>query len=227
MQVTYFSDVLCIWAFVSEIRLDEVRKEFGERIDLDYRFIPVFGSTHELIVRGWEARGGKEGYARHAREVAEPFDHIDLHPSVWRETFPTSSTGCHLTLKAIQLLSHGGPDPRRPEWNGRSLFEEAALQFRLAFFRDGIDISARANQEAVLEGLGADLAPIRARIDSGEAMAALNADERERDGQRIKGSPTFVMNYGRQILYGNVGYRLIRANIEELLNASGDRASWC
>ena len=216
MQVTYFSDVLCIWAFVSEIRLDEMRREFGEKIDIDYRFIPVFGSTHELIVRGWEGRGGKEGYTRHVREVAEPFDHIDLHPSVWRETFPTSSTGCHLTLKALQLLSRD-----------RSLFEEAALRYRLAFFRDGIDITARANQEAVLKDLGADLAAVRARIDSGEAMAALNADERERDAQRIKGSPTFVMNHGRQILYGNVGYRLIRANIEELMNAPGDRASWC
>jgi hypothetical protein len=28
-------------------------------------------------------------------------------------------------------------------------------------------------------------------------------------------------------LYGNVGYRIIEANIQELLADGGDRASWC
>ncbi len=36
------------------------------------------------------------------------------------------------------------------------------------------------------------------------------------------------MNAGRQILYGNVGYRLIEANLNELLRApNSDDASWC
>jgi hypothetical protein len=35
------------------------------------------------------------------------------------------------------------------------------------------------------------------------------------------------MNNGRQILYGNVGYRVLRANAAELLNQPSDEASWC
>ncbi|MEZ5483114.1 MAG: hypothetical protein R3E73_13460 [Porticoccaceae bacterium] len=31
------------------------------------------------------------------------------------------------------------------------------------------------------------------------------------------GSPSYVINGGRQTLYGNVGYRVLRANIDELL----------
>ena len=43
----------------------------------------------------------------------------------------------------------------------------------------------------------------------------------------IDGSPTYILNEGRQKLYGNVGYRVIEANIQELLADPGERASWC
>ena len=44
----------------------------------------------------------------------------------------------------------------------------------------------------------------------------------------IQGSPSFVLNEGRQKLYGNVGYRILEANIHELLRAQpADQASWC
>jgi hypothetical protein len=36
------------------------------------------------------------------------------------------------------------------------------------------------------------------------------------------------MNEGRQRLFGDVGYRLIEANVEELLRGrTPDEASWC
>jgi hypothetical protein len=35
------------------------------------------------------------------------------------------------------------------------------------------------------------------------------------------------MNQGRQILYGHVGYRVLNANIEELLSHPENKASWC
>ena len=45
---------------------------------------------------------------------------------------------------------------------------------------------------------------------------------------RIEGSPSFVLNEGRQKLYGNIGFRLIEDNIHELLLAPrADEASWC
>ena len=46
------------------------------------------------------------------------------------------------------------------------------------------------------------------------------------DKMRIEGSPSFVLNEGRQNLYGNVGFRVIEANIVELLRVSdSDQAS--
>ena len=58
-------------------------------------------------------------------------------------------------------------------------------------------------------------------------MAALMHDYQLAREYQIKGSPTFVMNEGRQVLFGNVGYRVLRTNIEELLNKPASEASWC
>ncbi len=43
----------------------------------------------------------------------------------------------------------------------------------------------------------------------------------------LKGSPSYVLDNGRQTLYGNVGYRVLLANIEALINKPEHDASWC
>jgi len=55
----------------------------------------------------------------------------------------------------------------------------------------------------------------------------LSNDLRSAHELGVKGSPTWVLNEGRQVLYGNVGYRILSANIEELLKNPGSEASWC
>ena len=45
--------------------------------------------------------------------------------------------------------------------------------------------------------------------------------------QAIQASPTLLFNEGRQRLTGNVGYRIIEANIRELLERAPDQLSWC
>jgi len=67
-----------------------------------------------------------------------------------------------------------------------------------------------------------------ALIENGAACAALMSDYQDADAMKVSGSPTFLLNEGRQTLYGNVGYHIIEANIQELMRepASG-QASWC
>ena len=80
----------------------------------------------------------------------------------------------------------------------------------------------------IADALGADIGAIEQRIHSGVAFARLAADYQDADKMRIEGSPSFVLNEGRQKLYGNVGFHLIEANIQELLRAPRtDEASWC
>ena len=69
---------------------------------------------------------------------------------------------------------------------------------------------------------------LREQLDSGAAQAALHLDTEARDEYLVPGSPTLVFNEGRQRLYGNVGYRIIEANIRELFHdPQYGEASWC
>lgn len=227
--ISYFSDVLCVWAYAAQIKLDELRQQFGDTICVRYRFLPLFGDVAGHIDAGWGDRGGAQGYAQHVQKVAERFDHIDMHPDVWTRNRPNTSASCHLFLKAIQLVEKSGEIRVEPEarFDGRCLFEEVVWRCRLGFFRDLQDIADRTQQEAIAADLGLPIADIRRQIDSGAAHAALCADFDAREKQLIEGSPTFLLHDGRQKLYGNVGYRIIEASIQEWLADPGDRASWC
>ena len=227
--ISYFSDVLCVWAYVAQIKLDEMRRQFGDQIRMEYHFLPLFGDVAARIAAGWSEKGGVVGYARHVKELAARFDHIDIHSEIWTRNVPPTSASCHLFLKAIQLLEKSGEVPAAPDaqFGGKSVFEEAVWRCRLGFFRDLQDVADRAYQEALAADISLPLAGIRRQIDSGAAYAALCADFDAKQKHLVEGSPTFLLNAGRQKLFGNVGYRIIEANIQELLADPGERASWC
>lgn len=220
VRIDYFSDILCVWAYVSQIRLDECDTHFTDRIELHEHFIPVFGDVAGKMEAGWNHRGGIAAYAAHVREVAARFPHVEVSERVWVENTPKSSAPAHMLVKAAQLLESGDGGECPPS-------RELAWQIRLAFFRDGRDVSARGVLLEVAEAAGFDPGALAARLDSGEAMAALCADAELQKTHLIQGSPTLLLNEGRQKLYGNVGYRVIQANIEELIERPGDVASWC
>jgi len=229
LHISYVSDVLCIWAYVAEVRLDEVRKEFGSSIELEYRFIPIFGATHHRIAEGRKDRGGYAGFGEHVRKVAEDFPHVSVHDGVWSDVAPTTSSSAHEMLCATRLLVNEGviDATRRDDFGGRTLFEEATWQIRSAFFEHARDISDRDVLLDVLHQTGIPTRAIEAKLKSGEAMAEVCRDIELRDENKIEGSPTYYLNQGRQKLYGNVGYRVVSANLRELLEQPGHQASWC
>ncbi len=82
-----------------------------------------------------------------------------------------------------------------------------------------LDIVARA-------GISTD--DIQNVVAQGIVHAALKADIREQHALLIQGSPSYVLNDGRQKLYGNVDYSVIETNIKELLRSpDSELASWC
>ena len=78
------------------------------------------------------------------------------------------------------------------------------------------DIARWDVQCEIAEALGVDIGAIESSIHSGSAFARLAADYQDADRMRIEGSPSFVLEEGRQKLYGNIGFRLLEANIQEL-----------
>lgn len=228
-HIAYFSDVLCVWAYTAQIRLDELKRRFGEQIRLSYHFIPVFGCTEQRVAEGWRDQGGYGAFGEHVRSVCSQFPHVPVNDRVWQGDVPASSSSSHLFLKAVQLLEQRGLVSPAPQarFDGRSCFEELTWRLRLAFFRDARNVSDLDCLLELAEQLSLPLAEIRSLIDRGEAMAALCRDIELRDEFKVEGSPSYVLNEGRQKLYGNVGYKVIAANVEELLDRPEGQASWC
>jgi predicted DsbA family dithiol-disulfide isomerase len=221
--IDHFSDLLCVWAYVAQIRVDELNKNFTEQVRFHYHFIPVFGVVEERVGEGWKEKGGYAGFGHHVLEVCKQFPHVELNHNVWRGDVPKSSANAHLFLKAAQLL----PESERRHAGGRSLFEELAWQLRLAFFRDNKNIAQLSQQLPLAEALGLPSAQLIDNLHSGAAMAALCRDSELCKQYGVGGSPSYVLNQGRQKLYGNVGYKVIAANVQEVLHQPGNQASWC
>jgi predicted DsbA family dithiol-disulfide isomerase len=215
IKVDYYSDILCVWAWIAQRRQEELRQQFGSEIEFNYRFINVFGNTGSQIGDKWAAKGGFEGFAQHVVDAASPFADAPVAANIWQTVRPLSSTPAHVFVKAVEL----------------SYSVEAAENFtrliRERFFTGPIDIG---QSEILLDlanedGLDTDL--IKSSLNSGAASAEVSRDYQMAQAQGIKGSPSWVLDGGRQILYGNVGYRILRANAVELLNHPQEEASWC
>lgn len=58
---------------------------------------------------------------------------------------------------------------------------------------------------------------IQHHINSGAAMALLMSDYQQAKKLTLTGSPSYIIDSGRQAYYGNVGYHVLSANIEHLL----------
>lgn len=220
VTVDYFTDVLCIWAYVAQIRLDELHQQFADDIQVNEHFITLFGNTEKRIGEGWKDKGGFEGFNKHVMHVAEQFPHLKINPNVWTTCRPRSSANSHLFLKSVQLL-------RNEKKISSADFQQLVWHIRSAFFKDAKDISdMKVLNEIALE-LSLPIAAIQENIDNGSAIAALCCDMEMREQYKLEGSPTYLLDNGRQKLYGNVGYRILEANVQELLEKPQGIASWC
>lgn len=229
IRISYFSDVLCVWAYIAQIRLDELKRQYNDQIEIHYHFLPLFGCTEDRIGHGWRDRGGYPGFGEHIRDVCKEFDHIDVHPDIWVRNAAKTSANSHLFLKAVQLLEEEPPllVLGKEKATNNSVFEELAWRVRLAFFKHNKDISRLDCLYSIADKLKLPVDLIAEKISNGEAMAALCQDAELKDQFRVEGSPTYILNEGRQKLYGNLGYKIIEANVQEILHRPENQATWC
>ena len=220
IRITHFSDALCVWAYVSQVRMDELQKSFPDSVAIDARYFHVFGNVANKIDAAWKDRGGLRGYREHVQSVVDKFGHVTLHAQAWERNIPQSSMPSHLFLCAVRLLDSGGGAPG-------GLLARAAWAVREAFFKEGADISRWDVLLGVAEQIGVPSAEVEKILRSGAAHAALCEDLDLARQHSIQASPTLLFNEGRQRLTGNVGYRIIEANVRELLEGAPGQLSWC
>ena len=230
ITIEIFTDVLCIWAYGAQARIDQLKADYGEQVVLRHRLIPIFAAARHRIETDWSSKGGYAAFNRHLHQLASAWKHVEMHADVWLQDAPESSQVAHLYLKALQLLEARAElaPTSVAGFNGRSLVEEYAWRVRRAFFAQARNISRMTTLDAVAEELDIPVDAVHQLIDTGAAHAALHQDTAVRDRYQVSGSPTLVFNEGRQHLYGNIGYRIIDANIRELLHdRQFGEASWC
>ena len=220
-EVLCFTDVLCGYCYVGDARFEQLKRDFGERIRIDYHFVSVFGDVATRIQKTGKSAAD---YGAMVLRAAQAFDHVPVHPEIFAKDTPSSCVPAHLYLRAVKLIED---EAESMTADAPSAFETLMWALREAFFRDARDISARAVLDDIADAHGVDTTEVARVIDSGRAFAALHHDAQLQREHAVTVTPTLVFNQGRQRLNGNVGYRVIEANISELLSDRPAAMSWC
>ena len=215
INIDYYSDVLCVWAWIAQARLDELESQWQGQVSVSHHYVDIFGDCHRKIPAAWGEQDGFDRFARHVHDSAAPFDAADVHPDIWKSTRPRSSAQAHLVLRATAIA------------HDENRMAALALRIRRAFFEEARDVGNLDLLLEVAQDCDCDPVALRQCLDNGSAIAAYSTDLRQAGELGVRGSPTWILNGGRQVLYGNVGYRILNANIEELLRHPQDEASWC
>ena len=220
IKIHHYSDILCIWAYISEIRVQELKSKFSNQIEFDFHFFPIFGDVPGKMASSWADRGGLDGYAKHVHATAGQFEHMKVDPGVWVKAQPYSSLPGHLYIAAVKQLERSDKLPI-------GSYEQLASGLRRAFFQNAADVSNKNVLDNIVSDAGLPLNEVKAIIETGEAYTTFAEDIQLARDQNVRSSPTLIFNDDRQRLSGNVGYRIIEANIKELLEHPAMQHSWC
>lgn len=220
LVIDYWSDPLCIWAFVAQPRLEAVLRHHGDRIDLRFRVVPVFGSIPQRFTTGSWSEKGPTGKAEVTRRVARKFGREDVDGQVWIDDAPASSWASGAAVKAAQSVEVAGL--AEPGAAARYL-----LAMREAFFLDNRNVARRSVQLDLTERIGLPAGAFAAHIDDGTATAALFEDFQDKETAGILGSPTWVFDGGRAHLYGNFDEKILHHTVDTLVNGLDVGGSPC
>lgn len=213
--INYYTDILCVWAWVAQRRIDELEDQWHEKIEFRPHYIDLFGDTASRIGKQWKDRGGYEAFGNHVLTSSASYENAPVNQDIWKKIRPATSANAHLVLKAVELA-----------YSTPASFSFATT-VRKSFFVDMLDIGQLENLLSLAGKNEFDADKLQFHIENGTAMAALMQDYQNAQKLGLKGSPSWVMNDGRQILYGNVGYRILNANIKEIIEYPSSEASWC
>jgi predicted DsbA family dithiol-disulfide isomerase len=220
LPITYWTDPLCVWAFVSQAKHERLLADYAGRIEITSRIVPVFASIPHRFREGSWAEAGVAGRVEKTRATAEAFAIEGVDGRLWEIDPPASSWAVGLAVVAARLGARAGRLPA-----------DAELRYHVALrntaFHDNRNTARRSVQLEVAESLGLDRGVIEAALDDGSAMAELLEDHCRREHEQVKGSPTYVFDEGREMLYGNVPEAVIRATIDALLEGVMPGGSTC
>ncbi|KZZ81618.1 disulfide bond formation protein DsbA, partial [Oleiphilus sp. HI0133] len=159
--IDYYTDLLCVWAWIAQRRLDELHEQFGDQIAINHYYIDLFGDVAKRIELQWTERGSYEGFAQHVMHAVQPYDNATVNDRLWTEVRPSTSANAHMFIKAISLSY------------GQDKAKAFALTLRQAFFMQALDISQIPVLLEIAKQHGLEVNRLRTSIDNGTALAML------------------------------------------------------
>jgi predicted DsbA family dithiol-disulfide isomerase len=157
--IDYYTDVLCVWAWIAQRRLDELDEKFADKIKWRYHYVDIFGDTVGKMTRQWSDRGMFEGFGRHVNDSAANYEHAPVNPDIWARVRPTTSASAHLFLKAVEQCHSSGES------------RDLALAIRESFFVNAVDISDQNTLLKIAAESGLDPAMITRQIEGGNRLS--------------------------------------------------------
>lgn len=216
----YWSDPLCIWAYVAQVKLDRLLNTHGPSLTVRYHIVPVFGSMPWRFSAGSWAAAGPEGRREATERIARDQGFKGVTGETWTSDAPASSWAPGMAIKAVLSMED---DEQAPAGSG-ALYQRA---LRAEFFEKNRNTARRKVQLDVATSLNLNIALLEQRLDDGTALAALWEDEHHRTEQRIQGSPTYLFDGGRARLYGNFDESVLQATVLTLLQGIKAGGSAC
>lgn len=220
IEFEYWSDPLCIWAYVAQPKLEAVLKRHGELLAPQYRVVPVFGSIPQRFATGAWSEAGPQGRAEATRRVAQQHEQENVDGGCWIDDCPASSWSSGAALALVHSMVENGTI---------SLGQAERYQWRMRerFFVENQNVARRGVQLELAEETDVPRDEFERRLDDGTGLSALWEDHARGEKLGLRGSPTFVFDGGRAMLYGNFSEAVLNATVEELVKGLVAGGSEC
>lgn len=68
--IDYYTDMLCVWAWIAQPRLEELQRQWGKQIEVRHRYVDIFGDGQDisqlalLLDLAEEQPDGRTGYGK-------------------------------------------------------------------------------------------------------------------------------------------------------------------
>lgn len=220
IEFEYWSDPLCIWAYVAQSKLEAVLELHGERLAPRYRVVPVFGSIPQRFATGSWSEAGPQGRAEATRRVAQQHQQENVDGACWLHDSPASSWS---SGAALALVHHMVEE----QTISRAQAERYQWRMRQRFFEENQNVARRSVQLELAEETDVSRHELERRLNDGEGLAALWEDHARGEKLGLRGSPTFVFDGGRAMLYGNFSEAVLNATVDELVKGLVAGGSEC
>jgi 2-hydroxychromene-2-carboxylate isomerase len=196
MQLPFYFDYACPWAYLGSCRVEPYFRDLG--VEIDFRPVSLRVLYEAPAEGGAPPKPGERKQRNFANDLRHWAEMIGAHIAPQQ---PAQRPDSSLCLRAALVASDAGR------------FREFHYPAYRARWAEARDIGDPAVVRALLEGAGLDADAALARASSDELAARLEADSRAAVARGVFGVPTLFV--GDEMFWGNDRFELVRYYVQK------------